>query len=84
MFKPKEMNLSPQVLTSILDSIYKNSRERGTDLEVLAIMVASATKGYKQSLGTEQAAMLFYHLADQLATDTLDNGESDSDIGDEQ
>ena len=84
MFKPKEMNLSPQVLTSILDSIYKNSRERGTDLAVLAIMVASAVKGYKQSLGTEQAAMLFYHLADQLATDTLDNGESDSDIGDEQ
>jgi len=78
------MNLSPQVLTSILDSIYKSSRERGTDLEVLAIMVASAAKGYKQSLGTEQAAMLFYHLADQLATDTLDNGESDSDIGDEQ
>lgn len=78
------MNLTPQVLTSILDSIYKNSRERGTDLEVLAIMVASATKGYKQSLGTEQAAMLFYHLADQLATDALDNGESDSDIGDEQ
>ena len=78
------MNLSPQVLTSILDSIYKNSRERGTDLEVLAIMVASAAKGYKQSLGTEQAAMLFYHLADQLATDALDNGESDSDIGDEQ
>lgn len=78
------MNLSPQVLTSILYSIYKNSRERGTDLEVLSIMLASAARGYKQSLGTEQAAMMFYHVADQLATDTLDNGENDSDIGDEQ
>ena len=76
------MNLTGPALASLLDSLYKRSRDTGTDLEVLGIMLAVAVRGYKKSLGEDQAAMLFYTVADELATGMQHDGESDS--GDEQ
>jgi len=52
------------------------------ELELLAAMTAVITKGYVTSLGSDQAAMIFYSIADGLATDTLDDDEGDDD-GDE-
>ncbi len=84
MFEPKEVNLNEKALANLLEALYKSSRENGTDLEVLGLMLAVSVKGYRRSLGDEQAAMLFYSVADDLATGMQNDGESDSDIGDEQ
>jgi hypothetical protein len=84
MFEPKEVNLDAKALSHLLEALYKSSQRNGTDLEVLGLMLAVIIKGYHASLGAEQAAMLFYSVADELATANEHDGESDSDFGDKQ
>ena len=85
MFEPKIVNLNAKALASLLEALYRSSHERGTDLEVLSLMLSVAVKGYKKTLGEDQAAMLFYSIADELATTGIQHdGERDNDFGDEQ
>jgi hypothetical protein len=68
-------------LVRMLHRVVHVSRHRGTDLEVLGGILAVAVKGYRQAIGHEQAAMLFYGVADDLAVNNIqdDEGEQDGD-----
>jgi len=83
MFDSKEVNyITSTMLMGWLHKLLESSRMEDRELELLAAMTAVITKGYVTSLGSDQAAMIFYSIADGLATDTLDDDEGDDD-GDE-
>lgn len=76
--------ITSTMLMGWLHKLLESARTQGQDLEVLAAMAAVVTKGYVKSLGSDQAAMIFYSIADGLATDTLDDDKGDEDDGDER
>lgn len=64
-------------LVRMLHRIVHSSRDRGNDLEVLGGILAVAVKGYRHALGYEQAAMLFYGVADDLAVNNIQDDEGE-------
>ena len=69
--------VSTTTLMIWLHKLVESAHNQGRELEVLAALAAVVTKGYVKSLGTDQAAMIFYNIADSLATDTLNDDEDE-------
>lgn len=82
MFYSKESkelsDLKATVLAGWLHEIVETSRKSDRDLEMLSVILAVAIKGYTKSLGEEEAAMLFYGVADELAVSNIGNDEGES------
>ena len=76
--------VSTTTLMIWLHKLVESAHNQGRELEVLAALAAVVTKGYVKSLGTDQAAMIFYNIADSLATDTLNDDDEDEHGDDRQ
>jgi hypothetical protein len=86
VFESKEMNngsgVSSIALVKMLHRIVDTARKNGNELEILGGILAVAVKGYRKTMGEQQSAMLFYSIADDLATSEIHDEWDDSD-GDE-
>ena len=69
------------MIAGFLYEILKKARESDAELDVLAAILAVTVQGYTKSLGREQAAMMFYSIADDLAID--DEGSDNQNDGHE-
>ncbi len=75
--------VSTVALVKMLHRVVNVSREQGSELEVLGGILAVAVKGYRKALGPEQSAMLFYSIADDLATNDINDDWNEDHAGDQ-
>ena len=81
MFDPKEVTsrFSPEALAGFLHEVVVKARKEGTSLEVLSAILAVVIDGYSKTMGPNEAAMLFYSVADDLAAMGIRYDEGDND-----
>jgi len=83
MLDPKKVipRFSPEALAGFLHEVLIKARREGNSLEVLSAILAVVVDGYSKTMGSNEAAMLFYSIADDLVSLDIHNDEGDIDDG---